>query len=425
MFYYIFKNKCSEAYDMEKQILHIDCNKFYASVECYLHPELRDKPIAVGCSEESRHGIILTKNEIAAKYNLQVGEPLWKAREKCPDLIIVEPNFPVYIEFSQKVRAVLEDYTDLIEPFGLDESWIDVTGDWYKTGEQIACEIKDRIKNEVGITVSVGVSYNKIFAKFGSDYKKPDAVTVITRDNYKDIVWKSPCRDMIMVGRATARKLDYYGIRTLGQLACADDKFLKNTFGKNGLLLKRYARGEDMSPVRHKDFQRDIKSVGNSITTPRDLVNNEDVKIVFTALAESVSRRMRKLNLKGRTLTVYVKNKEFESFTCRCKFPNPTNISGEMIKTAMRLFTANYSWQQPVRCLGLTVSDFDCDGEMQYDFMHTVQKRERLERLDAAMDAIKDRYGVCSIGHGTLLMDKRLSYFDVSDKQDIHMFSYS
>ena len=188
---------------MEKQILHIDCNKFYASVECLLHPELKGKPVAVGGNEESRHGIILTKNEIASKYGLVVGEPLWKAKQKCRNLIIVPPNFPVYIEFSKKVRKILEDYTDLIEPFGLDESWIDVTGDWFKNGREIGFEIKERIRKEIGITVSVGVSYNKVFAKLGSDYKKPNAMTVITKKNYQKIVWPLKCSDMSMVGRAT------------------------------------------------------------------------------------------------------------------------------------------------------------------------------------------------------------------------------
>ena len=220
---------------MERQILHIDCNKFYASVECFLHPELRDKPVAVGGDEESRHGIILTKNEIASKYGLTVGEPIWKAKQKCRNLIIVTPNFPTYIEFSKKVRSILEDYTDLIEPFGLDESWIDVSGDWFKNGREIGFEIKERVRKEVGITVSVGVSYNKIFAKLGSDYRKPNAMTVITKKNFKKIVWPLKCSDMIMVGPATTRKLNQYGIYTLGDLANSNEAFLKNILGKNSL----------------------------------------------------------------------------------------------------------------------------------------------------------------------------------------------
>ncbi len=366
---------------MEKQILHIDCNKFYASVECLLHPELKGKPVAVGGNEESRHGIILTKNEIASKYGLVVGEPLWKAKQKCRNLIIVPPNFPVYIEFSKKVRKILEDYTDLIEPFGLDESWIDVTGDWFKNGREIGFEIKERIRKEIGITVSVGVSYNKVFAKLGSDYKKPNAMTVITKKNYQKIVWPLKCSDMIMVGLATTKKLNNYGIYTIGDIAKSDDKFIKSILGKNGILLRQYARGEDKTPVRHKDIERDIKSIGNATTTPRDLVNNNDVKIIFTVLAESVSRRMRNLGLKGTTLSIYVRDKKLGSFVRQCKLESATNVSGEIIKSAMALFVINYDWKMPIRSLGLSVTDFDFDYCSQFDFSKTVEKREKLEKI--------------------------------------------
>lgn len=408
---------------MEKQILHIDCNKFYASVECYLHPELKDKPVAVGGSEKSRHGIILTKNEIASKYGLVVGEPLWKARQKCPDLIIVPPNFPVYMEFSQKVRRIVEDYTDLIEPFGLDECWIDVTGDWFKSGIQIAEEIRQRVKKEVGITVSIGVSFNKIFAKLGSDYKKPDAITVISKDNYKDIVWGLPCSDLLMVGTATTKKLNYYGIYTIGDLANADVNFLRTIFGKNADMLHRFASGEDNSPVRHMELSREIKSIGNSTTTPRDLINNEDVKVVFTVLAESVARRMREHGLKGTTLSISVRNSDLESFTRQCKLPSPTNVSNEIIKYAMDLFYANYNWEKPIRSIGISVTDFDYDGILQFDLGGTVEHREKLERLETAVDRLKNRYGNYCIQKGTALCDKELSLFNPFEEHTIHPVS--
>ena len=408
---------------MERQILHIDCNKFYASVECFLHPELKGKPVAVGGNEESRHGIILTKNEIASKYGLVVGEPLWKAKQKCRDLIIVPPNFPVYIEFSKKVRKILEDYTDLIEPFGLDESWIDVTGDWFKNGREIGFEIKERVRKEIGITVSVGVSYNKVFAKLGSDYRKPNAMTVITKKNYQKIVWPLKCSDMLMVGPATTRKLGNYGIFTIGDLAKSDEKFIKSILGKNGILLRRYARGEDKTPVRNKDIERDIKSIGNATTTPRDLVNNNDVKIIFTVLAESVTRRMRNLGLKGTTLSIYVRDKELGSFVRQCKLESATNVSGELIKSAMALFVINYDWKMPIRSLGLSVTDFDFDCCSQFDFSKTVEKREKLEKIDTAVDALKDRYGNYCIGHGTVLFDTELSHFNPYDDHNIHPVS--
>lgn len=408
---------------MEKQILHIDCNKFYASVECYLHPELKNKPVAVGGSEKSRHGIILTKNEIASEYGLTVGEPLWKARQKCPDLIIVPPNFPLYMEFSQKVRKIIEEYTDLIEPFGLDECWADVTGDWFKSGAEIADEIRQRVKKEVGITVSIGVSFNKIFAKLGSDYKKPDAVTIITKENYKDIVWPLPCSDLLMVGRATTKKLNYYGIYTIGDLAKADPKFLRSVFGKNGDMLYSYANGNDKSEVRHMDLSREIKSIGNSTTTPRDLKSNDDVKVVFTVLAESVARRMREHNLKGITLSISVRDSELESFKRQCKMPYPTNVSNELIKYATELFDANYNWNKPIRSIGLSVTDFEYDNIIQYDLGRSVEKRERLEKLECAVDKLKKRYGNYCVQKGTALCDTELSHFNPFEEHTIHPVS--
>lgn len=408
---------------MEKSILHIDCNKFYASVECFLRPELRDKPVAVGGSDKSRHGIILTKNEIAEKYGLITGESLWKARQKCPDLIIVPPRFGIYMEFSQKVRRILEDYTDLIEPFGLDECWIDVTGDRYKTAIKIAGEIRRRVKEEVGITVSIGVSYNKIFAKLGSDYKKPDAITVITRDNYKDIVWSLPCDDLLMVGRATKKKLNYYGIYTIGDLACADPKFLRGVFGKNGDMLYSYANGLDCSPVRHMDLSREIKSIGNSVTAPRDLINDTDVKIVFTVLAESVARRMRSHNLKGVTLAISIRNRSLETITRQCKMPCPTNISNELIHYAMELFSANYHWKEPIRSVGISVTDFNFDGSIQFDLSGSVERREKLELLEKAVDSLKQRYGSCCVQKCTSLFDRGLSQFNPFEEHTVHPVS--
>ncbi len=408
---------------MEKVILHIDCNKFYASVECLHHPELRDKPVAVGGSAESRHGIILTKNEFASKYGLTVGEPLWKARQKCPDLIVVPPNFPLYVRFSKMARRIYEDYSDYIEPFGLDESWIDVTGD-RRGGENIALEIKERIKAELGITVSIGVSFNKVFAKFGSDYKKPDAVTVINKDNYKDIVWKSPCSDLLLVGPATTRKLNSYGIYTIGDLAQTDTKFLKSVLGKNGELIHNFANGLDNSPVSHKDDERAVKSIGNSTTTPRDMVNNDDVKAVVTVLGESVARRMREQGLKGKTVTISVRDKNLYSFTRQCKLSSSTDVSIEIINKAMTIFYENYKWNNPVRSIGVAVSDFNIDEGIQYDLSGSVEKREKLEKLERAVDDIRRRFGTYAVQRASLLKDEGLSRFNPHDDHAIHPVGY-
>lgn len=403
---------------MKRCVLHVDCNKFYASVECLYRPELRDKPMAVGGDPENRHGIILTKNEIASKYGLTVGEPLWKARQKCPDLVVVPPNYPLYLRFSALTRKIYEDYSEFIEPFGLDECWLDVTGS-EKSGEEIAHEIRKRVKSQLGITVSVGVSFNKVFAKLGSDYKKPDAVTVIDESNYKDIAWNLPCGDLLMVGRSAQKKLNAYGINTIGDLADTDVAVLKSLFGKNGEMLHSFANGTECSPVRHKDEISEVKSVGNSTTAPRDLVNEEDVKTIFRVLCESVSARLREKELKGRVVTIYVRDKELSSFSRQMKIPANTDISTEIFYYAMKLFRTNYFWNKPIRSLGVSVSDFDVTYE-QFDFEKTVENREKQERLETAVDSLRRRFGNYCIGRACQLKDTELSKFNPHEEHIIH-----
>ncbi len=409
---------------MKKTILHIDCNKFYASVESLYHPELRDKPIAVGGSAESRHGIILTKNEIASKYNLVVGEPIWKAKQKCPNLIVIPPDFKKYVRFSNMAKKIYEDYSDYIEPFGLDENWVDITGD-KRGGKEIAEEIRQRVKFELGITVSIGVSFNKIFAKLGSDYKKPDAVTVITKENYKDIVWSLPCSDLLFVGRATTKTLNRFGIYTIGELANSDVDFLHSVFGKNGYTLHNFANGIDTTPVRHKDNHFAVKSVGNSTTTPRDLVNNDDVKSVLFVLSESVSRRMREQGLKGVTVTITVRDKNLYSFTRQGKMKFYSCVTEEIFETAMKLFEENYDWKNPIRSMGVTVSDFDFEENfVQFDLSGSVEHREKMESLESTVDNLKDRFGNFCIQRACLLKDRGLSEFNPHDDHTIHPVGY-
>lgn len=407
---------------MQRAILHIDCNKFYASVECLHRPEIRDKPVAVGGSREERHGIILTKNEIAASYGVKTGEPLWQARQKCPELVVVPPNFPLYKRFSKMARNIYKDYSDYIEPFGLDENWIDITGS-AKSPPAIAQEIRRRVKYELGITVSIGVSWNKIFAKFGSDYKKPDAVTVITRGNYKDIVWKSPCSDLLFVGPATKRKLNSYGIYTIGELANSGQSFLKSVFGKNGEILYSFANGLDTTPVCHMNDEQALKSIGNSTTTPRDMMNDDDVKTVFTVLAESVARRLREHGVKGRSVTISVRDCDLRSFTRRTHLKTHTDVSSEIITAAMALFRANYDWAKPLRSIGVSVSDFGEDI-LQFDLNGTVEKHEKLERLEHTVDDIRRRFGNYAVQRASLLADVGLSRFNPHDDHTIHPQGY-
>lgn len=408
---------------MERTILHIDCNKFYASVECLYRPEIRNKPVAVGGNSETRHGIILTKNEIASKYGLSVGEPIWKAIQKCPDLVVVPPNYPLYLRFSRLARMIYEDYSEFIEPFGLDESWIDVTGN-QQTGLEIAEEIRKRVKDELGITVSVGVSFNKIFAKLGSDYKKPDAVTVISKDNYKSFVWGLSVTDLLMVGRSTGKKLISYGINTIGDLANADLDFLKSILGKNGEMLYDFANGNDTSPVKHKDEISDVKSVGNSTTTPRDLKNNDDVKTVLRVLSESVATRLREQGLKGRTVVIYVRDVNLNSFSRQKKMKSYTDISVEILENAMELFKMNYSWSNNIRSIGVSVTDFDQEFAEQFDLSGSVEKRDKLEKIEITMDALKRRFGNYCIQRASQLNDRGLSEFNPHDEHIIHPIGF-
>ena len=283
-----------------RTILHSDMNSCYASVELLHRPYLRGKPMAVGGDPEARHGIVLAKDELAKKAGVKTGMALWEARQVCPDITFVPPRMDLYLRFSRLAREIYSEYSDRIEPFGIDESWIDVTesASYKGDGVQIAEEIRERMKTELGVTVSIGVSWNKIFAKFGSDYKKPDAVTVITPENYRKIVWQSPVEDLLYVGRATRRKLNNLGILTVGDLARMDPEILHSHFGKMGYILSVFARGEDQTPVSVQDYESPIKSIGNSTTTPRDLTTEEDVKIVTYVLSESVASRLRDDNFK-------------------------------------------------------------------------------------------------------------------------------
>ena len=284
---------------MERVILHSDLNNFYASVECLYNPSLRGKPVAVAGDPEARHGIVLAKNYEAKACGVATGNPLWMAKKKCPDIIFVPPHYDLYMKYSQIAKEIYSEYTDQVEPYGLDECWLDVTGSTHLFGDgrRIANELRKRIKFELGVTASVGVSYNKIFAKLGSDMKKPDATTIISSDHFRDVVWPLPVNDLLYVGRATHNKLKRYGIHTIGDLAQADQKLLHNMLGQNGLMLWMFANGLDTSPVSNIGAKFLIKSIGNSTTAPLDLITDEDIRITLMVLCESVSSQMREFSV--------------------------------------------------------------------------------------------------------------------------------
>ena len=424
-----FSNICSGDF-MKRSVLHCDANKFYASVECLYHPEIRDKPVVVGGSEETRHGIVLTGNEKAKKlYGIKTGMSLADARLLCPQLVVVPPNYPRYIRFSKMLRRIYSDYTDMIEPFGLDECWLEVTGSrlLFGTPEEIAEDIRKRVKFELGITVSVGVSWNKIFAKLGSDYKKPDAVTVINKNNYKKIVYPLPVSDLLMVGPATTRKLKNHGIYTIGELADTPPEMLAAFLGKMGYVLHSFSNGYENAPVGESGSTPLIKSVGNGITAPRDLINEEDVKSVQYVLSESVARRLREQGLKGRVISIGIRDKNLFSFTRQSKLSSATNDTRKLQCTALKLFNSNYSFETmpPVRALTVSVSELcDENDSFQLDMFEDNELAERLDRLNHAVDGLKNRFGSDCVRQAFLLKDQKLTGFDPYEKNIIHPVSY-
>ncbi len=397
---------------MERVILHSDCNSFYASVECLYHPELRGLPVAVGGDSTQRKGIILAKNQLAKQFNIKTGEALWQAKQKCPNLVILPPHFRLYSRFSELAREIYLEYTDRVEPFGLDEAWLDVTEIAAQKGggAALAEEIRNRIKNELGITVSIGVSFNKIFAKLGSDYKKPDAVTVINSNNYKSIVFPLPVSDLLYVGHRTRKKLLGMGIRTIGDLAECPEEILSLALGKNGSLLRAFANGLDDSPVSVYGCNEPVKSVGNSTTAPHDITSRDEAKILFMVLSDSVSRRMREQGLSGRTITVSVRTADLQWVSHQHKIPHYTCNSSEISTYAIKLFDDFFNWHQPIRGLGVTVSDLSCDvPPEQYGFMPVDIHREKNEKLDKTLSLIKKRFGTHSVRPALLLTDEELS----------------
>ncbi len=401
-----------------RTILHSDMNNCYASIELLHRPELRGRPVAVGGDPEARHGIVLAKDLIAKKAGVKTGMALWQAREVCPDVVFVPPRMDLYLRFSRRMRAIYAEYTDKQEAFGVDESWLDVTDTvtGKKDGYMIAEEIRRRAKEELGITVSVGVSWNKIFAKFGSDYKKPDAVTVIDQDNYKDIIWTSPVEDILYVGRSTKRKLNDIGIMTIGQLAAADRRYLKDSLGKIGLVLSAFARGEDQTPVFGESYEAPIKSIGNSTTTPRDLTDNEDVKIVVYLLAESVAARLRENNFKCRVVEISVRDNGLYSFTRQMRTGSPTDITSEIAAYAMSLFNGNYDWSKPIRSVGVRGSDLvDASMPFQLDMFLDQAQRDKQHSIDMAIDSLRGRFGFYCVQRGMMYMDRTLSKLNAKE----------
>jgi len=407
--------------NMLRTILHSDLNNFYASVECLYDPSIRNKPVAVVGDVEKRHGIVLAKNYTAKAYGVKTGEPVWEARQSCPELVLVPPSYDRYLNFSKTAREIYSEYTDRVENFGLDECWLDVSESigLFGGGGQIADMIRERIKKELGITVSVGVSFNKIFAKLGSDMKKPDATTIITQDNYKNKVWPLPAEELLYVGRATKRKLRSDGITTIGELAKADPRLLKREFGVNGVMLWRFANGMDSTPVSEIWSEPSIKSIGNSTTLPYDVTEEGDVRITLYVLCESIAERLRDNNFLCKTVQIGIRDKNLYSYERQGKLSFETNSAEELFKTAFALYSQNKP-AYPIRSLSVRGTELSGIRMRQMSCLEEFERMEKLERAEAAVDEIRRRFGHFSVQRGIMLTNTELSGLDPKSEHIIH-----
>lgn len=394
---------------MDRTILHCDCNSFFASVECVFRPELKTVPMAVCGNPENRHGIILAKNELAKKAGVVTAETVWQARQKCPELVLVPPHHQEYVRYSNLVNAIYQRYTDQVEPFSIDESWLDVTGSrtLFGSGETIADAIRKAVREELGITVSAGVSFNKIFAKMGSDYKKPDATTVISRENYRQLLWPLPISEMIFVGKASRTALRELGIYTIGDLARAEPSLLLARLGKIGGVLSTYARGEDQSPVTSiYDEPEEPKSVGNGMTFRRDLSGEDDLRIGVLYLADSVAARLRRHGLRCRTVAVTVKDSKFHTVSKQKILPRSTDLAKTIAEASLELIRSCWNPSSPIRSITITASRFHESGGDQLSLFQSAEEIKdpgKRERLEQAVDQVRSRYGRSAVSFGRIL----------------------
>ena len=391
----------------DRVILHCDMNGFYASVELLDRPDLDGKPVAVCGDPESRHGIILAKNELAKRAGVVTAETIWQAKKKCPDLELVRPHRQKYTHYSKLINQIYLRYTDMVEPFSIDESWLDVTAsqNLFGSGKQIADEIRRTVRKETGLTLSAGVSWNKIFAKLGSDYKKPDATTEISRENYRDIVWPLPARDMIFVGKSTSDKLLKSGIKTIGDMARSDPKLLTSLLGKQGQMLWNYANGYDNAPVARYGESEPVKSVGNGITFRRNLMCEDDIITAVTGLSDTVASRLRHHKLKAFGVKVDIKDPSFTTISRQKQLFLPTNLASELAQASMELIHESWRPGAPIRMLTITGINL-CDETVEEQISlfagdnHSHQQGEKIERT---MDDIRSRFGSAAITFGGVL----------------------
>ena len=387
-------------------VFHSDLNNCYASIECMLHPELKGKYIAVCGSTEERHGIVLAKNQLAKKCGVKTGDVIWEAKQKCPQLTIVPPHMEEYLKFSKIVRAIYLRYSPEVEAFGIDESWIEMTGSPlldHRTPVEIANEIRETVKTETGLTVSIGVSFNKILAKLGSDMKKPDAVTEIREDTFRELVWPLPAADLLYVGRATAEKLGRYGIHTIGGLAKTDPAFLQRMLGRNGLKLWTFANGKDTSRVMPYDYEPPVKSIGHGITCTADLTTEYEVRQVFLELSQEVGKKLRRQRLAATGVRIFVRDSTLQHQEYQAKIPFPTQSFLELSAEGSQLFHRKYAWEKPIRSLTISAINLvPADTPIQLDLWMDLSRHMRRLDLEKTVEDIRRRFGAQAINFASL-----------------------
>ena len=380
---------------MGRIVFHIDQNCYFASVEMISHPEYKNVPMAVAGDEEKRHGIILAKNELASKAGVKTAEAIWEAKRKCPDLITIPSHYDLYVSISKKLKAMYTEYTDLVESFGIDECWLDVTD--YCRGKDpvmVADEIRARVRNEFSLTCSVGVSFNKVFAKLGSDYKKPDATTYISEDNYKDIVWPLPVSDLLFAGKKSAARLSEINVRTIGDLANADKDYISDYLGKAGVMLWQYANGNDDSPVARADYERELKSINNSTTTPEDMVTPEQVYGTLHGLCSGTAARLRRRGLEAGGIALYVRDRDLNKYEHQKGLLIPTDSAKDLFEAVRVLFDESYDWHAPIRSIGIKCSKLTKAGSgSQISLFEVQEETQRSRKINDAIDKINSRYG--------------------------------
>jgi len=391
---------------VERVVLHSDLNNCYASIECMLHPELRGKYIAVCGSTEDRHGIVLAKNQLAKGCGVKTGDVIWEARQKCPQLTIVPPHMDQYLKFSRIVREIYLRYSPEVESFGIDESWIELTGSPLlkdRSAVEVADEIRQTVKEEVGLTVSIGVSFNKIFAKLGSDMKKPDAVTEIREDTFREQIWPLPASELLYVGRATTEKLRRYGVHTIGELAQADPEFLVRLLGVNGRKLWVFANGLDASRVMSCEYDPPIKSIGHGITCTADLLTESEVRCVLLELSQEIGLKLRRHKLAAGGVRIMVRDNALSHRQYQCKLPFPTQSYLEISDAGANLFHRRYGWGNHVRALTISAIDLmPADAPVQLDLWADFSRHSRRLKLEETVEDIRRRFGLQAINFAAL-----------------------